>query len=188
MGHLKRSLMTFGIFAMTALTSITANANFLIEPHIGYNISGTGSTSGVDYKYTNPELGLRLGGQYLGLMAGLDYTASSYTWTQTPGGDDKFDRSEFGMFVGYNLPIMLRFWGAYYFANTATDSNSSGRTGVGAKYKGTTKELGVGFSAIPLLSLNLMLRNIVYDTKPITSSDISNNEIVLGVSFPFTLL
>jgi hypothetical protein len=123
-------------------------------------------------------------------MAGLDYTASSYTWAQTPGGDDKFNRGEVGLFVGYNLPILLRFWGAYYFTNTAKDTDATGRTATGAKYEGNTKELGVGFTGFPFLSLNVMYRNIDITTKPstITSADISNHEIVLGASLPFTLL
>lgn len=190
MEHIKNSLIVLGVLAIAALTSITANASLLIEPHIGYNISGGGTTSGVEYKYTNPELGLRFGGQYLGLMAGLDYTASTYTWTQTPGGDDKFDRGEIGVFVGYNLPILLRFWGAYYFSNTAKDQDSSGKTPSGSEFKGNTKELGVGFTALPFLSLNLIYRNVVFTSKPaaVSGGDISNHEIVLGVSLPFTLL
>ncbi|MDO9181378.1 MAG: hypothetical protein Q7U04_03175 [Bacteriovorax sp.] len=190
MAYIKNSLIALFVLAIAALTSITATASILIEPHLGYNISGSGTTSGVDYKYSNPELGLRLGGQFLGFMAGVDYTSSSYTWTQSPGGDDKFDRGEFGLFVGYNLPILLRFWGAYYFSNTATDQSSSGKTASGAKFEGTTKELGVGFTALPFLSLNIMYRNVVLDTKPsnVTGADISNNEYVIGVSLPFTLL
>ena len=190
MRSIKNSLIAFGTLVITVFASLNANASLLIEPHIGYNVSGSGTTSGVAYKYSNPELGLRFGGQYLGLMAGFDYTSSTYTWKQTPGGDDKFDRGEFGIFVGYNLPILLRVWGAYYFTNTATDQEASGRTTAGAKYKGNTKELGVGFTALPFLSINLMLRNVVMTTKPvgITSADISNNEFVLGVSLPFTLL
>lgn len=190
MKHIKNSLIAFAILAITGLTSITANASLLIEPHIGYNISGGGTSSSVEYKYTNPELGLRFGGQYLGLMAGFDYTASTYTWTQTPGGDDKFDRGEFGVFVGYNLPILLRIWGAYYFTNTAKDKDATGKTATGAQFKGNTKELGVGFTALPFLSLNVMYRNVVFTTKPaaVTGGDISNHEVVLGVSLPFTLL
>lgn len=189
MSCIKNSLITLLILAITAFSS-TVHASLLIEPHIGYNLSGSGTTSGVEYKYTNPEFGLRLGGQYLGFMAGFDYTTSAYTWEQSPGGDDKFDRGEFGVFVGYNFPILLRVWGAYYFTNTAEDTNATGRTPSGAKYEGSTKELGVGFTALPFLSLNLMFRNVVMDTKPagITSADIANNEIVLGVSLPFTLL
>jgi hypothetical protein len=170
--------------------SFAANANLLIEPHLGHNISGSGNSNGIDYKYHGTQYGLRFGGQYLGLMGGLDYNISSYTWVQTPGGDDKFDRTELGLFVGYNLPLMLRFWGAYYFTNSAKDTNASGRTAVGAKYKGNTKELGVGFTMLPFLSLNLAYRNVSIDTKPtgISGGDISNNEIVAGVSLPFTLL
>jgi hypothetical protein len=186
MGHVKNTLFAIAFFVF----SMSANASFLIEPHLGYNISGSGTTSNVVYDYSNPEFGVRFGGQYLGLMAGLDYTLSSYTWKQTPGGNDEFNRSELGVFVGYNLPILLRFWGTYYFINTAKDTNNGGRTSVGAKYEGSTTELGVGFTPLPFLSLNLMYRNINIDTKPsnITSADISNSEFVLGVSLPLTLL
>lgn len=166
-----------------------AEASLLIEPHIGYNLMGSGTSNSVGYKYSGAQYGMRLGGQYLGLMAGFDYTASKYTWKQTTGGDDDFDRSEMGVFVGYNLPILLRVWGAYYFSNSAKDTNAGGRTTSG-KYEGNTKELGVGFTALPFLSLNAVYRNITIDTKPatITGGDITNSEIVVGVSLPLTLL
>lgn len=190
MGHVKNSLLVLGVIIITGLASFSAKASLLIEPHLGFNLSGGGKSNGVDYSYNGAQYGLRLGGQYLGLMAGIDYNLSSYTWEQTPGGDDTFDRSEFGLFVGYNLPILVRFWGAYYFSNTAKDTNSTGRTVSGAKYEGSSVELGAGWTALPFLSLNLAYRNISLDTKPSTISggSISNNEFVLGVSLPLTLL
>ncbi len=190
MGNIKKSLIAFGVLALTSLVSISANASLLIEPHLGYNLSGTGTASNYAFKYTSPEYGLKLGTQYLGLMAGLDYTASTYTWTRTPGSDDKFNRGELGLFVGYNLPILVRFWGAYYFSNTATDQDSSGNTASGTEYKGNTKELGIGFTPIPFLSVNVIYRNVNFTTKPagISIADLSISEFVLGVSCPITLL
>lgn len=191
MGHVKNSLLTLGLVLASAIATISSSeASLLIEPHIGYNLSGGGTSNAVKYDYNGAQYGMRLGGQYLGLMAGLDLTAGSYTWEQAPGGNDEFDRTEVGVFVGYNLPILLRVWGAYYFSSTAKDTNASGRTTTGAKYKGNTKELGAGFTALPFLSLNLVYRNVTIDTKPvgIAGGDISNNEFVVGVSLPFTLL
>ncbi len=198
MGKIKRTLYIIGLLILAVLTSMTANASMLIEPHLGFNVSGGGTTSGTEFTYQGSQYGLRFGGQYLGLMAGLDFNRSSYTWKRQSLANgttnDEFSRNELGLFAGYNLPILLRAWVAYYFTNTATDESSGGYTADGDKYKGNTFELGVGYTALPFLSLNMAYRNVRIDTQELAiaskklGSNISNHEFVLGVSTPITWL
>jgi hypothetical protein len=179
------------ILAVVLLAATTsAHASFLIEPHIGYNLSGSGDSPGVEYSYNGPQFGLRTGVQYLGAMGGLAFNKSSYdleaksaaTTTKTD-----VDRTELGVFVGYNLPIMFRFWGAYYFSNKGEVSSG--------EYLGNTKELGVGFTALPLLSINLAYRMTTFDefennagTKTsLGNNEVDANEVVLSISLPLTL-
>jgi hypothetical protein len=172
------------------IAATAANASFLIEPHIGYNLSGTGDSPGIEYEYNGPQFGLRTGVQSLGVMGGLTFNKSSYDLEAKATGSTvttDVDRTELGAFVGYNLPIMFRFWGAYYFSSKGEVSNG--------EYHGNTKELGVGFTALPLLSINLAYRMTTYDefennagtTTSLGNNEIDANEIVLSVSLPLTL-
>lgn len=163
----------------------TASAALLIEPHLGFNLGSTGDGE----SYNGAQLGMRLGYQQLGFMAGLDFTRSTYDQDQTVNNvkvSNEMERNEWGVFVGYNFPILIRAWAAYYFANTtkATTSNF--------EMTGNTTELGVGFTALPFLSVNLMYRMIALDELKASNGakatiDSSNQEFVVGISLPLTL-
>ncbi len=191
MNYLKNSLIAIGAVAIAILTSISANASLLIEPHVGYIVSGSTTISSTDFKYSGPQYGARLGYQMLGVMGGLAYAHSTYSLKETTSGattsnDNK--RDELGVFVGYNAPIMLRAWVGYYFSSKATETASSDWE------SGSTTEIGLGFTPLPLISINLAYRMLSYDKQSVsgTESTISPKydpkEIVLGVSLPFTLL
>lgn len=162
----------------------TASAALLVEPHLGFNLGSSGDGD----SYNGGQIGMRLGYQQLGLMAGLDFTRSTFDQDQTVNSvkvANEMERNEWGVFVGYDFPILLRAWAAYYFSNTtkATTSNF--------EMSGNTTELGVGFTALPFLSLNLMYRMINLDELKASGTtskiDTSNQEFVVGVSLPLTL-
>lgn len=170
------------------LSAGAAQASLLIEPHLGFNVHGGGDVGATEYDYNGAQLGLRLGYQNLGFMGGLDLTHSNFDLEGETNGvktTSEMSRNEWGVFVGYNLPILLRAWGAYYFSNTTKNDATS------AEYSGNTKELGIGFTGLPFLSLNLMYRMVTYDELKVgsvkTDPDMDFKEIVLGVSLPFTL-
>jgi len=178
---------------LLTLFSVSARADLLLEPHLGFNVSGSGDTGSgtglVKYSYSGLQMGARAGYQMLGFMTGLDYTRSSYTLeakgvSSTTNSD--LDRNEIGLFVGYNFPILLRAWGTYYFSNTSTYSN-------GNEVSGNTTELGVGFTGFPFLSINAMIRMASFDEFKSGSTTTSLSpkqdftEVVVGVSIPFTL-
>lgn len=177
-------------FAILLIASPAAKAALLIEPHLGYNVSGSGdanfTSTYYEYNYSGPQFGARLGYQGLGLMAGMDYTHSSYDFESKFVGSastESYGRNEIGVFVGYNFPILVRAWGTYYFSNKS--ENDAGNV----RYSGNTKELGVGFTALPFLSINLMYRMVTFDKLNNSNlpSEINLNEIVFGVSLPLTL-
>lgn len=209
--NLKNSLVAFGVLALSALTSISANASILIEPHLGYNLgssvtysgdmSGSALTDAV-FKNSGPEYGARAGLQYLGFMGGVAFTHSTYDWkiSNIPGvGSTQWSmkRDEVGVFAGYNAPLFFRAWLGYYFSNKASltaDDPTSGALS-GSWLSGHTTEIGLGLKFIPLLSLNIQYRMVSFDKSTLTppgetaiSPAISPKEIVVGVSLPFTLL
>jgi hypothetical protein len=191
MSSLKSILIGLGILGIFSVTN--ANASFLIEPHLGYNVSGgVAAWNTVKYDYTSPQYGARLGVQFLGLMGGLDYTHSSFTLNATnvllQKSSADYTQNELGLFVGYNAPILVRAWVGYYFSNKMTSVANTNNY-----YKGKTTELGVGFTPLPLISVNLMYRMLSFDTyhsaaDSTLSPTYSPSEIVLGVSVPFNLL
>ena len=191
MSNLKNVLLAIGFFAI----ALSANASLLIEPHLGYNVSGgQASFSNAKYDYSGAQYGARLGAQFLGVMGGFDYTHSTYTLDKTAVGSSKVSadqkQDDLGIFVGYNAPILLRAWFGYYFSSKRTQTETGSFGANGDWYKGTGTELGVGFTPLPLVSLNIMYRMFSYDKQNsgTLSTKYEPKEIVLGVSVPFTLL
>jgi predicted porin len=180
-----KKLNITGLILGLFLTVNTASAALLLEPHLGFNLGSSGDGD----SYNGSQLGMRVGYQQLGLMAGLDFTRSTFDQDQTVNNvavSNEMERNEWGLFVGYNFPIFIRAWAAYYFANTtkATTSNF--------EMSGNTTELGVGFTALPFLSVNVMYRMINLDELKASNGtkstiDNSNKEFVVGVSLPLTL-
>lgn len=184
--NLLRSFKLMAVVLGVSFMASASHASLLIEPHIGYNVSGTGE-SGLDVDYSGPQYGARLGYQSFGFMLGMDYTKGSGEYESKVGGvttKQDYDTDDIGAFVGYEFPILLRVWGTYYFSSKMELKG-------GGDYSGDTKELGVGFTALPFLSLNLMYRLVNHDEVKgggVTRNvDMDYKEIVVGVSLPFNL-
>lgn len=203
---MKKIILTF-----IAIISFSANAGVMIEPYLGYGMFGSGDTTRNSTNYSHSPGGLtfggRLGYQFLGFMAGVDYSLSSTTLTTTATGvsdmEDDISRSNLALFVGYNLPIMLRVWGSYFLDASVegTTTNSSGSAFLRASDSndltkatgGTGIALGVGLTSLPLVSLNAEFRSITfadYENKSGTAitdvtEDVNFQEILLSVSLPW---
>lgn len=192
------------LFIAILFTFITsAQAGFLIEPYLNYNFgSGDYKFDGETYDVSTsgPNYGSRLGFQYLGFMGGMDFNLGSYGWDEKSNGTTTkydLDTTRFGVFAGYDFPILLRAWIGYYFKNSAEYSKTyEDESDKGDAYNGTAIELGVGFTPLPLLSVNVGYRMNTYDeyenangTKTALNGDseVNINEIFVGVSLPLNL-
>jgi hypothetical protein len=170
------------------LVSFQSRASLLIEPHVAYQFAGKVENSSPESTFSGTQYGARLGLQTFGLMGGLDYTRSSVTIKTVGSADDKSDRDQIGVFIGYKFPILLRAWGSYYFNDKNTYSNNDYASGSGT-------EIGIGFTGLPFISVNLTYRTSSYDTAYDASTGIKGtlspstkaNEIALGVSLPLNL-
>lgn len=197
------------LLALFLLTfSFSANSAFLLEPFVGYSLMDAdqatavpraGEASGLGY-------GARIGMQFMGLMGGFQYDSAMGTDLETVQGattfKDEISRTHMGVFVGYNLPVMLRVWGTYFFSSkvegeeaTSVDAGSDFIDAT-ETLNGSGYGLGVGFTGLPFLSLNLEYRKFEYDEKddsdatPVTSAItpvIETSEIMFSVSFPLTI-
>ncbi|MGE0527570.1 MAG: hypothetical protein AB7P49_10940, partial [Bdellovibrionales bacterium] len=127
--------------------------------------------------------GARLGYQMLGVMFGIDYMTGKWEDTLSPAGDDV--PSDLAVFVGYNFPVLLRVYGAYGFdTELEREANSQETT-----YEGRTIKLGVGFTGLPMVSVNLEYITSEFDkTNSGNLSPKAETELLgLTVSLPFDL-
>lgn len=180
-------------------------AGILVEPYLGYSLAGSGDstfgTTKYDHSYSTPTLGGRLGYGMLGFMAGIDYSMQTFGLESEVGStkfDDDVSKSQLGIFVGYQLPILLRVWGTYFLSSKieGDDSQASG-TLFDSRYEfsdGGGYALGAGFTGLPFVSINLEYRTLEYDKGELSGATITNynekldlSEILLSVSLPLDL-
>lgn len=165
-----------------------ANAALLIEPLVGYSYGkfnqeqeALGVTEKDDHTLKGTSYGGRLGYQNYGFQLGLDYLASSMSQD-----GESLKTSEFGGFVGFEFPILVRVYAGYVFSGsgdtTVNDIDYDLKGGTGPK-------LGVGFTLLPFLDINLEYRRISYDTvkEDGVSLDADYSATMLSFSLPFTI-
>lgn len=201
-----KNIKLLSLFTLLLFTS-NSFAGFLVEPFVGFGIGSAEYKSGsqtADNTYTGPQMGARLGYSFLGLMGGLEYrkTSGSLSYDSHSGGgtwansgtDQDYSGTELGAFIGYELPILLRAYVGYTFSTKwELDNNSTWIGAAGDELSGNTTTLGVGFTGLPFVSLNVEFRMIALeDYKDVsagteTTTDYSSNEVVFGVSLPLDL-
>jgi len=165
-----------------------SRAGLLLEPYAGIHFN-----SKVGIKSTNDSesvsgsaVGGRLGFQNLGLMLGLDAKMGTYK-ISNQSTNDELKYKEYGFFIGYDFPILLRVWGEYIFSGTGELNDSKGEY---SKISGT--KLGIGYKIIPFVSLNLEIGNTTYKDYEFDAGGKSTNQVdfntyLLSLSIPITL-
>ena len=134
---------------MSCLLVGQVHAGTLIEPYVGYGFGVNRPTGIPSAHFAGVSYGARLGYQMLGLMGGVDYQTGRWTDSASPQND--LTPSLLGVFVGYNLPILLRGYIAYLpFSNLTAQHTNYEHTYDG----GNAVKYGVGWTGLPFLSLN----------------------------------
>ena len=176
---------------MAVIVPQQSKASFLIDPYIGYKLAwdtATESNVEVDITRNGVSYGARAGYQFLGFMAGVEYgMGSGMTWDIAAAAAAgitaaklDYDSTYMGVFVGYELPIMLRAWATYYF-----DVNWDFEGGTSREL--TAIALGVGFTGLPFVSLNAEYRMNTFDSKLDFDDYETNGEILFSASIPLNL-
>lgn len=158
-----------------------ANAGILVEPYLGYT-KGKWEMGSTSQDFSGVYYGGRLGYSMLGLMGGLDFQTGKLKDNSSPTNID-LTPSDLGIFVGYNLPVMLRVYGSYFFSSKL----KSEAAGTSNTYEGKNMRLGVGFTSLPFVSINLEygLGTYTKDSSGSLSSDMKTKWFGLNVSVPF---
>lgn len=163
------------VAAMVLGFASVSQAGILLEPYVGYESS---KSDGATESATGTDMGLRLAYTLpVFFWGGLDVT----TGTLKQSGSDDLTRTTMGAVVGVNLPILFRLWASYGFSNEL-------KTDAG-KLKGTNTKIGVGFTGLPFVSLNLeMLTDTITEIEAggiSATVDSKSTGYLVSVSLPF---
>lgn len=147
---------------MMALTVVVlgsaAHAGILIEPNVGYETGTYEFTSSNKGDYSGTMFGARLGYTMMGFMFGVDYSTGSGTAKPDGGGGDgKLAPTDIGAFVGYKFPIMFRAYLSYFLDSKMHDKDAS------ADYKGKGYRIGIGYTGLPFVAINLEMISRSFD-------------------------
>ena len=185
-GLLVATLVVFGVSS--------AQAGLTIEPFLGTSVSGElksdapDSLVGSGTDLSSLTYGARLGYGMLGFSGGLEYRMG------TGEIDDNGTKSDnktttLGLYAGYNFPILVRAWVGYSLSHKVTVEQS---TGGDVDLTGTNMSVGVGFTGLPFVSINVEYHMVEFDemeqagTKTdLTSTD--GNLIMVTVSAPLAI-
>jgi len=173
---MKKSLLLVMIGAFMALP---ANAAFLVEPYLGMHFNS--EAEDIDADITGMGIGARLGYQNLGLMFGLNYKSADLEFERDNASNFDVDQTHYGLFVGYEFPILVRAWAEYIIGGEADIDGGATWDSI----SGT--QIGVGYTGLPFVSLNLEIGNLTYEDGPTGTSDQDISTYMLSISLPLTL-
>ncbi|MCT4641299.1 MAG: hypothetical protein N4A33_03310 [Bacteriovoracaceae bacterium] len=154
-------------------------AGILLDPYIGFGTSKStldaASSNFDEDTQTAKFIGSRVGYSFLLLSAGVDYQIMS---------DDDATQNNLSLFVGVDLPILLRAWAEYHIKSDFNHDDlyeAEFTDGYG---------LGVGFTGLPFVSLNLEVQTMNYDAKLTSSTpsfELQSAAYIVSVSLPLDL-
>lgn len=172
--------------SLLVLFSLNSKASFLLEPYGGVNFASNWVADGETDKdpISGGTIGGRAGVQRMGFMMGLDGKISS--WDLEGNIEEEIIVTSYGLFIGYDFPILLRVWGTYVFGGTGTVED------VGEYLNPTGHTFGIGYKIFPFISLNFESGSIKFTE--FESEDGTNTEredtatyYLLSISIPLTI-
>ncbi|HEX4923979.1 MAG TPA: hypothetical protein VFV50_07830 [Bdellovibrionales bacterium] len=193
---MRTNLWIFVISAMLTLScGSLASAALLLEPGVAYRTGTYDGGAGNTGKVTGVGLNARAAFALPVLFAGVDLSYMFGNTTPDNGPSSDTTAVSFGPVVGASLPALpLRLWAAYLLWDYSTQK-ISGPPSYDVISSGTAMKLGLGYTAIPLLSVNLeyvmhtytKAENKLTSTTSDLSPNVKSNEIVISASVPFEL-
>ena len=164
------AIVAMGVFS-------SAQASFLIEPYVGMHFNSEVEQGSADDDFSGAGLGARFGWQNLGLQLGANYKKASFDFDDS--GDA--DYSHFGLFAGYEFPILVRVW-AEYILSSELDFDNGGKWD---EASGTT--IGFGYTGLPFVAINFETTQVSYDEISGFNGDLDLTSYMLSISLPITL-
>ena len=167
---MKKNLLLLIVFVGFVFGTNKADAGLLLEPFAGMSFNSSGELDGGEVKITGTTVGARLGFQKMGFSLGMDGRRNSWNLDPDSGAaDSDYAFTQLGFFLGYELPMKVRFWGNYVFnvEGVDVDDSSSKLT------EGSGMVFGFGLKLLGWLSFNVEISNLS-TTRRKTSSGASD--------------
>lgn len=182
-----KSIVKLLSFVLLLGSATTAQAGLLVEPILGLNVNHKLEGGGDDLSGLGGAYGARLGYQNYGFQLGLDYLASS-TDMDDDAFKNNFKSQDWGAFVGFEFPILVRVYAGYIFSSTG---EAKLKTGGSAKLEGGSgTKIGIGFTGLPFVDINVEYRRGTYDDVKfagVKGSDVDFSSTMLSISLPLNL-
>lgn len=187
-----KSSILFSFFAACFIFSQSAHAFLYLEPYVGYeqstvksHIKGTAPAPINAFDLEDGDslhggvFGGRAGLSFLLLAAGVDYSMGTLSDT---------DVKDLGAFVQVTLPLGIKFGATYIIASELKGEDD----GVSTVFKGSGLKLGIGYSFLPFIRMNLDYINATYDEATssgvtFTSVDVKRSGGMLSLSIPIDI-
>ncbi len=186
-----KSYARLALIASFALLTFrhSAQASLLLEPYLGYVTGGQIKSAPLDAKYTGTEYGARVGYSIMNFAVGGEYLAKTLTDDSSPSSNT-YTGGDLGIFAAFKFPILVRAFATYVPSPELKSSNSLGSS---TFKSGNILKLGVGFTALPFININLEYISGTYskiNTNGIEANlqnNLTTTAYALSVSAPFTL-
>jgi len=180
-------ILTIAMISLFVFAEET-RAGTLIEPWIGMHLNSNMDNSALAEKkdLSGSAVGGRLGFQNFGFILGLAAKKGTYTIDDVTTNDE-LEYTQYGLFAGYDFPILVRVWVESLLGGSAATSNDPGEfTSVSGS------NIGIGYKAFPFVSINLEIGNATYKGYEFDDGTTSNREAkistyLFSVSIPLTL-
>jgi len=171
------------LFIAILFFGFSANAGVYVDPYLSYVMSGSYERGTTDEDVSGMFLGARIGYGMLGLAFGVEYMISDGEVDMA--GTNDLSHGSLGVFAAYELPILLRVYGTYFFDDSVEyDSGTST-----SDFTGTGLKLGVGYTGLPFVSINFEHYVATYDEADgnALTNDVDYTVTMIGVSIPLSL-
>ncbi len=152
-------------FIFIFLISISSYSKGFIEPYIGTSFMGDfdygkAAASAIQGKTNKMPLNIggRLGFEKLGFIGGVEYSSTQDMDFDQNGTNQLGDLTEYGAFLGYDFPILVRGY-IGYIVGGRMDLDTSGDF---KKLSGP--KLGVSIKPLPFVRINLEYKFLSFDT------------------------
>jgi hypothetical protein len=184
----KLIIVWLAIFAFSS----TANAGLLVEPFAGYDFSMSGehkTSAGAttEVKFSNFEVGGRLGWIFNWLGLGIEFDWKNPNWEFNDGTKFKTSVTNFGAFLGLYLGKRAEWMvrGKYIFMGKAKSDKAAPSPFV-TELKGTGYGVDLGYRFLHWLALNVEYTMNTYDDPGgINSGDeTKTSDLLVSLSFP----
>ena len=195
-------------FSLT-MVSFDSTAGTYLEPFIGVRFLGSEEFTSSGNKESFDRSGIYYGAKLrfdiskkfsLGGDFHLGKVKTEVQLASSGFANATYDTMALGYFISYRLKTFFNVWGTYYLKNEQTSTNASAPMGIGTIFSGSKYALGINYTKIKFIIINLEYSIFKFDTvesagviyripNNLLVYDTTNkgSEILLSISFPFKL-